>query len=50
MCMLLTATDTHFKWELISYCLQCPTLIQVFLLLLLLLQDLNQLYIWDLVK
>ena len=37
MCMLLSATSTHFKWELMLYCLHCPTLNTVFLLLLLLL-------------
>ena len=37
MCMLLSATNTHFKWELMLYCLHCPTLNKVFLLLLLLL-------------
>ena len=36
MCMLLSATSTHFKWELMLYCLHCPTLNKVFLLLLLL--------------
>ena len=36
MCMLLSATSTHFKWELMLYCLHCPTLDKVFLLLLLL--------------
>ena len=35
MCMLLSATSTHFKWELMLYCLHCPTLNKVFLLLLL---------------
>ena len=25
MCMLLSATCTHFKWELMLYCLLCPT-------------------------
>ena len=39
MCMLLSATSTHFKWELMLYCLHCPTLNKVFLLLLLLLLD-----------
>ena len=34
---LLSATSTHFKWELMLYCLHCPTLNKVFLLLLLLL-------------
>ena len=34
MCMLLSATSTHFKWELMLYCLHCPTLNKVFLLLL----------------
>ena len=38
MCMLLSATSTHFKWELMLYCLHCPTLNKVFLLLLLLLR------------
>ena len=33
----LSATSTHFKWELM-YCLHCPTLNKVFLLLLLLLR------------
>ena len=33
----LSATSTHFKWELMLYCLHCPTLNKVFLLLLLLL-------------
>ena len=33
--MLLSATSTHFKWELMLYCLHCPTLNKVFLLLLL---------------
>ena len=28
--------STHFKWELMLYCLHCPTLNKVFLLLLLL--------------
>ena len=37
MRMLLSATSTHFKWELMLYCLHCPTLNKVFLLLLLLL-------------
>ena len=37
MCMLLSATSTHSKWELMLYCLHCPTLNKVFLLLLLLL-------------
>ena len=37
MCMLLSATSTHFKWQLMLYCLHCPTLNKVFLLLLLLL-------------
>ena len=37
MCMLLPATSTHFKWELMLYCLHCPTLNKVFLLLLFLL-------------
>ena len=32
----LSATSTHFKWELMLYCLHCPTLNKVFLLLLLL--------------
>ena len=32
---LLSATSTHFKWELMLYCLHCPTLNKVFLLLLL---------------
>ena len=36
MCMLLSATGTHFKWELMLYCLHCSTLNKVFLLLLLL--------------
>ena len=36
MCMLFSATSTHFKWELMLYCLHCPTLNKVFLLLLLL--------------
>ena len=36
MCMLLSAS-THFKWELMLYCLHRPTLNKVFLLLLLLL-------------
>ena len=36
MCMLLSATSTHFKWELMLYCLHCSTLNKVFLLLLLL--------------
>ena len=36
MCMLLSATSTHSKWELMLYCLHCPTLNKVFLLLLLL--------------
>ena len=39
MCMLLSATGTHFKWELMLYCLHCPTLNKVFLLLLLLLHS-----------
>ena len=39
MCMLLSATSTHFKWELMLYCLHCPTLNKVFLLLLLLLHE-----------
>ena len=25
-----SATSTHFKWELILYCLQCPTLNKLF--------------------
>ena len=33
----LSATSTHSKWELMLYCLHCPTLNKVFLLLLLLL-------------
>ena len=33
----LSTTNTHFKWELMLYCLHCPTLNKVFLLLLLLL-------------
>ena len=33
----LSATSTHFKWELMLYCLHCPTLNKLFLLLLLLL-------------
>ena len=37
MCMLLSATSTHSKWELMLHCLHCPTLNKVFLLLLLLL-------------
>ena len=37
MCMLLSATSTHFKWELVLHCLHCPTLNKVFLLLLFLL-------------
>ena len=37
MCMLLSATSTHSKWELMLYCLHCPTLNKVFLLLLFLL-------------
>ena len=41
MCMLLSATSTHFKWELMLYCLHCPTLNKVFLLLLLLLQQIG---------
>ena len=36
-CMLLSATSTHFKWELMLYCLHCPTLNKILLLLLLLL-------------
>ena len=28
----LPATSTHFKWELVLYCLHCPTLNKVFLL------------------
>ena len=32
MCMLLSATSTHSKWELMLYCLHCPTLNKVFLL------------------
>ena len=35
----LLATSTHFKWELMLYCLHCPTLNKVFLLLLLLVRD-----------
>ena len=35
ICMLLSATSTHFKWELMLYCLHCPTLNKVFLHLLL---------------
>ena len=31
----VSATSTHFKWELMLYCLHCPTLNKVFLLLLL---------------
>ena len=34
MCMLLSASSTHFKWEIILYCLHSPTLNKVFLLLL----------------
>ena len=34
---ILSATSTHFKWELMLYCLHGPTLNKVFLLLLLLL-------------
>ena len=30
----ISATSTHFKWELISYCLHSPNLNKVFLLLL----------------
>ena len=30
----LSATSTHFKWELMLYCLHCPTLNKVFLLFL----------------
>ena len=37
MCMLLSATSTNFKLELMLYCLHCPTLNKVFLFLLLLL-------------
>ena len=37
MCMILSATSTHFKWELMLYCLHYPTLNKLFLLLLLLL-------------
>ena len=37
MYMLLSATNTHFKWEIMLYFLHCPTLNKVFLLLLLLL-------------
>ena len=37
MSMLLLATSTHFQWELILYCLHCPNLYKVFVLLLLLL-------------
>ena len=33
MCMLLSATSTHFMWELILYCLHCPTLNKFVLLL-----------------
>ena len=37
MCMLLSAaTSTHFMLELMLYCLHCPTLNNVFVLLLLL--------------
>ena len=36
MCMLLSATSTHFKWELMLYYLHLPTLNKVVLLLLLL--------------
>ena len=32
----MSATSTHFKWELMLYCLYCPTLNKVFLVLLLL--------------
>ena len=32
MCMLMSATSTHFKWELMLYCLHCPTLNTVFTL------------------
>ena len=32
----LSATSTHFRWELMLYCLHCPTLNKVFLLLFLL--------------
>ena len=35
MCMLLSATSTHFKWELMLYCLHCPTVNKVFLLFVL---------------
>ena len=35
MCMLLSATSTHFKWELMLYYLHCPTLNKVFVLFLL---------------
>ena len=48
MCMLLSATSTHFKWELMLYCLHCPTLNKVFLLLLLLLLLYNQ--YWNIVN
>ena len=37
MCMLFSATSTHFKWELMLYSLHCPALNKVFLLLLFLL-------------
>ena len=45
MCMLLSATSTHFKWELMLYCLHCPALNKVFLLLLLLI-SVEMIYVW----
>ena len=36
----ISATSSHFKWELLLYCLHCPTLNKVFLLLLL--QNINR--------
>ena len=41
MCMLLSATSTYFKWEVMLYCVYCPILNKVFLLLLLLEFDPN---------
>ena len=51
MCMLLSATSTHFKWELMLYCLHCPTLLnKVFLHLLLLMSDFNDSIDTDLIQ
>ena len=50
MCMLLSATSTHFKWELMLYCLHCPTLNKVLLLLLLVLLLLLHNQYWNFVN